>query len=732
MIMAMTAYERYAPFIQQYIYRKGWTDLRQVQVEACNAILDTKDDLIVASGTASGKTEAVFFPILTQLEKDPAKSIAVIYIGPLKALINDQFQRLTELLEERRIPVWPWHGDISQSVKQKALRVNRGILQITPEALEAMLIRHPEYVKLLFSDLRYIVIDELHALMGTDRGLQVLCQITRLQRLSNCNPRRIGLSATLHDYDPAMGFLNAGSKRNIQAVGTGHQKRTISLLADCITLPDQRNQTEYHRALSNYRNALYDICHQKKCLIFTNSRNEAELTIADLRSIALSRGDADVFHVHHGNVSSALRQEAEKAMKKANAPSVAAATLTLELGIDIGDLDFTIQLGAPYSCSSFVQRLGRSGRRTGVSRMMFLDLREECDLKSVKALPWDLLRAIAIIQIYAEKRWVEPFEWKKRPYSVLVHQTLSTLLLHGELSPAQLAREVLTLPVFVNTVAQSEYKSLLRHLLRKNCIQQLENGNLIVGMAAEGITNHFTFYSVFREEDSYTVIAKEGRIGTLTRCPAPDEVFTLAGSAWKVVSVDDRKKQIFVEKSRESKLINWAGSGGDVDGEILSRMRQVLAEDTIYPYLKPGAVEALTAARKLARELGIIHNDLVTLHGNTHLLLPWCGTKVIRTIARLLTCGLKDELDIYAVTRSFYYLQITTGLPKDKFLHKLMTLRLDTDDPSAVLADDQSPRFDKYDYMVPDPLLRYAYLYNQCDVPAAMEVLRNLKISEND
>ena len=197
--MSNSAFERYALFIQEYIYRKRWTDLREVQVEACDAIMDTNKHVIVASGTASGKTEAAFFPILTILEKNPSTSVGVMYIGPLKALINDQFERLNELLDDRDIPVWPWHGDISQSTKKKALQVAQGILQITPESLEALLMRHPGYACRLFSDLRFIVIDEIHALMGEDRGLQVLCLIAQVEKMTEYRPRRMGLPATIMD-----------------------------------------------------------------------------------------------------------------------------------------------------------------------------------------------------------------------------------------------------------------------------------------------------------------------------------------------------------------------------------------------------------------------------------------------------------------------------------------------------------------------------------------------------
>ena len=397
--MSKSAFERYAPFIKEYIYRKKWNDLREVQVEACEAIMDTNKHVIIASGTASGKTEAAFFPVLTLLKQEPPKSVGVMYIGPLKALINDQFERLDELLYDSGIPVWPWHGDISQTVKKKAMNAANGIVQITPESLEALLMRHPGDAARLFSDLRFIVIDEIHALMGADRGLQVLCLISRLEKLTGCSPRRIGLSATLNDYQPAMDFLSAGSNRKAAAVGIQQHGRKIALCVESFLVNDDRE--EISEDWRQYYSFLYNNCCQSKCLIFTNSRSKAEGTVRHLKTIAEERGEPDIFYVHHGSVSASLRQEAEHALRDNAGPTVTAATLTLELGIDIGDLDSTIQEGAPYSCSSFVQRLGRSGRRTGKPQMIFVNAKRSSDDYGLfDYLPWELLQSIAIIQLY--------------------------------------------------------------------------------------------------------------------------------------------------------------------------------------------------------------------------------------------------------------------------------------------------------------------------------------------
>ena len=193
----MDVFNRYAPFIQDYIYRSGWQTLRAVQNAAGDAIFGTEDNVLLTASTASGKTEAAFFPILTLLEENPSASVGVLYIAPLKALINDQFGRLNELCEEQGIPVYRWHGDVPQTQKRRLLRHPAGILQITPESLESLMINKHMEIPSLFGDLRFIVIDEIHSLLRGDRGWQTFCLIERLCRTAGCSPRRVGLSATI-------------------------------------------------------------------------------------------------------------------------------------------------------------------------------------------------------------------------------------------------------------------------------------------------------------------------------------------------------------------------------------------------------------------------------------------------------------------------------------------------------------------------------------------------------
>ncbi len=714
------AFERYAPFIQEYIYRKKWEDLRDVQVEACEAIMDTEKNVIVASGTASGKTEAAFFPILTMLEKDPPKSIGIMYIGPLKALINDQFERLNELLNESHIQVWPWHGDVSATVKKRAVREAQGVLQITPEALESLMMRDPKEALRLFCDLRFVVIDEIHVLMGADRGLQVLCLISRLEKLIGKSVRRIGLSATLNDYEPANQFLSAGSDRGAIAVGIGGQKRKIALCVESFLLPEDKNEAK--NVIERYYRFIYDSCSGTKCLIFTNSRGKAEEVIVNLKRIAQEKEEKDIFYVHHGSISSALREETEHVLRDSESPVVAAATITLEMGIDIGDLNMTLQVGAPYTCSGFVQRLGRSGRRTGKSQMMFVNLHEKPKGQLFAGLPWELLRSIAVIQLYLEEQWVEPFEQKKKPFSLLAHQTLSTLMSFGELSPAKLAEKVLLLPAFRETISQEEYKELLRYMLEQEYIQRVDHGGLIVGLKGEKITNFYLFYSVFPDEKTYKVLTNEGEIGTLTTCPKLNEIFVLGGKSWQVIEIDESKAIIRAERSNSQKRPFWNGMGGEIHTRVVQKMKQILEEEKEYPYLQESARQLLTEARSYARENNLLNNPIVPCAKSTFYLCPWLGSKQMKTLERLLKCGMKEVLEITAVSNEEYTLRVSSKLDIDEWVQRFREFAFDFDDPGMILLKEEVPIEDKYDTMVPNDLLKKAFLYNQMDIPAAARI----------
>ena len=291
----MSIFDRYAPFVQDYIYRSGWNDLRAIQVAAANAIFNTDEHVLLTASTASGKTEAAFFPIITLFSEDPPSSVGCIYIGPLKALINDQFTRLNDLCGEADIPVWHWHGDVAQSHKSKLMKRPSGILQITPESLEAMLLHKHAAIPRLFGDLRFVVIDEVHSLLRGDRGGQTLCLIERLSRLAGVEPRRIGLSATIGAPERTGEFLALGTGRGtvipkIEARGMKWRLSMEHFYVKDVQAGEDRTDIDALPVLEEKTDDaptgadpglgyIFEHTRGKKCLVFVNSREECETEI---------------------------------------------------------------------------------------------------------------------------------------------------------------------------------------------------------------------------------------------------------------------------------------------------------------------------------------------------------------------------------------------------------------------------------------------------------------------
>ena len=430
----MSAFEKYSPFIRDYIYSRNWDSLREVQIGAAEVLFGTENNLLLTSSTASGKTEAAFFPIISRLYADPPQTFGALYIAPLKSLINDQFSRLDELLDMSGIPVFHWHGDVAMSHKNKALRDPKGILQITPESLESMLMNRNNDIVRLFGVFMDLVIYEIYTLTGTDRGNQIICQLCRISRLIGRDPVRVGLSATIGDTDIAAKWLGAGSERGVSVVGMKETRTSWRLRMEHFYIqsdspdqsesgnkyltavgeatpceneparPEASDNTVGYTPLDPGFEYIYDCTADKKCLVFSNSREETEYLTATLRQIADRRGDPDVYLIQHGTLSATHREEAEMKLKDDGLRTVTCATVTLELGIDIGRLERIVQLDAPTTVSSLLQRLGRSGRR-GTPPEMMMVFREENPLPNTplpQLMPWGLLRAIAIVQLYLE------------------------------------------------------------------------------------------------------------------------------------------------------------------------------------------------------------------------------------------------------------------------------------------------------------------------------------------
>ena len=730
----MNAFERYAPFVQDYIFRNNWENLRAIQVAAADAVFNTDAHVLLSASTASGKTEAAFFPILTLFSEDPPKSVGAIYIGPLKALINDQFSRLTELCAEADIPIWHWHGDVSQSHKNKMLKNPSGILQITPESLEALLLHKHAAVSRLFCDLRFIVIDEVHSLMRGDRGGQTLCLIERLSRMAGVQPRRIGLSATIGDLQQTGEFLASGTGRPtvIPQFEQPKSKWRISMEHFYVQGPQASDEQTEQNALEVLEQKtdtapdfadpgmgyIFEHTRGKKCLVFVNSREEAEAVTTSLRQYCEYKHEPDRFLIHHGNLSASYRETAEDVMKDDTQFQTTVTTATLELGIDIGRLERAFQIDAPFMVSSFLQRLGRTGRRDLPPEMWFVMREEQPEPRAMlpTTIPWKLLQGIALVQLYTEERWVEPPNFRRLPFSLLYHQTMSTLASCGEMTPAALASRVLTLKYF-HRISKEDYAVLLRHLIETEQIQRTDEGGLIVGIKGERVTNNFKFYAVFQENEEYTVRSESHEIGTIVQPPPAGEKIAIAGHVWVVDEVDHDRHLVYCTMVKGKVPAYFGECPGDIQTKILERMRQVLREDLSYPYLMKNAAARLSLARHTARNSGAAEEPLICLGGDMWCLMPWLGTYAFLALERFLKVRCAEALKLKGLAPSRpYFLEFRMKADKEQFFQVLYDEIQKPLDPMELVYPNEVPVFEKYDDYVPAELVRKGFAYGILEI----------------
>lgn len=783
----MSAFDRYAPFVQDFIYNHNWENLRSIQVAAADAIFNTDENVLLTASTASGKTEAAFFPILTELWENPPASVGAIYIGPLKALINDQFYRLGDLCEEADIPVWHWHGDVSASHKAKMLKHPSGILQITPESLEALLMHKHAAVPRLFCDLRYVVIDEVHSLLRGDRGGQTLCLIERLGRMAGVNPRRIGLSATIGDPERTGAFLASGTGRGCIIPRFEEPRRVWRLSMEHFYItgpqateralqdhgPQQADVLKVERVASGEDggdadddsprmapqalpdpdgvtvldaddNALlaptdtapdnadpgigyiFERTRGRKCLVFVNSREEAEAVCSMLRSYCEARHEPDRFLIHHGNLSASYRETAEDIMRDEEQLQTTVTTATLELGIDIGRLERAFQIDAPFTVSSFLQRMGRTGRRDDPPEMHFVMREEQPEPRSMmpETVPWKLIQGIALVQLYREEKWVEPPALDRLPYSLLYHQVMATLASCGELSPAELAQRVLTLSYF-HRVSADDLRALLHHLIDTDQVEVTESGGLIVGISGERVTNSFKFYAVFQENEEFTVRCDSSELGTIVNPPPAGERIAIAGHCWLVEEVDWKRHLVFCTQVKGRVPAYFGDCAGDINTHVLERMKRALEEHDVYPYLLGNARARLAQARHVAANAGVAGREsrpLINLGGDTWALFPWLGSYAFLALERLLKIKCADELGLKGLDPSRpYFMQFRMKIDEETFYQVVATEAEANFAPIDLVYPGEVPYFDKYDEMLPAELVRKGFAEGVLDIEGMRE-----------
>jgi len=687
----MSQFENLALFIQEHIYKHRWETLHDVQVAACDIIFNTKENLLLATPTASGKTEAAFLPAITEIYNNPSKSVGILYIAPLRALINDQFVRIEELLEESDITVTKWHGESSRAGKDKLLKKPKGIMQTTPESLEAMVMKRKTEAVKLFSDLKFIIVDEVHNFLSDDRGIQLISVLENLQKIAQCNPRRIGLSATIGDTKLAEIWLNMGTNRNCITPKFNIERKKAKL------------QLKHFGAEEPFYESLYNLSKGKKTIIFSNSRADVDMNINRLKLLAKEKSEPDVFFVHHGSISKELREFAENQMKNSETPLITGATVTLELGIDLGDLDRIIQTGSPTSVSSLAQRLGRSGRRGAAAEMCFVFNEEPTEEKTIfyKKVNWYFIKCIALIELFREN-WIEPKEMQKYPYNILVHQTLSFLYSYGEASAGVVAKNLLTREIFKN-IELEDYKELLQFLLAKELIEKTEDGKILIGEKGEYVANNFEFYTVFENPKEYTVRDNAQVIGTLYNPLPVGERFALAGRTWQVTELDTDKNDIYVKFVGGKSTVSWSSPTEDIQHtKVLQKMREIIYSTQEYGYLDEKSKERLSQIRDimtLANCEGVFKISPTTVG-----IFPWLGTKATNklwfsSIYKGLNVDLAESNWVVTVINN------TTGYETARILDMLKN----EENPTLALPKELRP-IGKYGEFVPEGLRKKQFI----------------------
>lgn len=653
--------------VQRWIREQGWRELRPVQEAAGTAILQSDSDVLIAAETAAGKTEAAFLPLLTkamQRETDGhhQEGLAILYISPLKALINDQYRRLSGLCEAMDLPCVRWHGDAPQSAKDRLRRNPRGLALITPESIEAMLLRRPRDAQRLFGSLDAILIDELHAFLSGARGLHLASLLRRIDAIADCRARRVGLSATLGDLGQAARWLNPQDEGAVRIVAEEGSRPELRLqLRGYIESPsdnrgDRLDDASPFDALSEISDHLFARLRGSNNLVFAGARRNVEALSWRLTRRAEEEGVPNEFFPHHGSLSKELREELETRLKVSKLPTTAVATTTLELGIDIGSVHSIAQLGPPRSLASLRQRLGRSGRREGSAAILRIYLRERHLVPDSDVL--DRLRvgtaiACAAIDLLLEG-FIEASAGNPALATVTVHQTLSAIVERGGMRPTALHRLLFGDPPFED-MTPSIYADVLRAMALADCelIEQAPDGTLMLGGVGERLTTAHDFYAVFETPEEWRLVHAGRALGTipLSNAVGAGSILGFAGRRWRVISVDDRSKAVEVVPHPSGMIPRFESLTSEaLDDRLVSQVRQVLATEELRTYLDEGAAALLSEGRSAYQTLDLNHRRFVA-EGNDTLVLTWRGTALNDLFSAFFrAAGLECEVHDLGVT----------------------------------------------------------------------------------
>lgn len=730
-----SSFERLHPDVQQWVWAQGWTALRDAQEWAISALVDADRDVIIAASTAAGKTEAAFLPILTNLMEHQDPAGAVLYISPLKALINDQWDRLSRLCEQLDLPVIAWHGDVSASKKHKFLKSPKGVLLITPESLEALFVNRGSSLMGLFQNLRYIVVDELHAFIGSERGKQLQSLMQRVELVAGKTLPRVGLSATLGDMSLASEFLRPGHPKRVQVIESKSSGQNLQVQVRGYMMPpmqklravevphadpDQNPEEDEEEDESGSRHAIaahmYKVLRGSNNLVFPNSRQEVEWYADRLRRLCEISGMPNEFLPHHGSLSKDLREDTERALKAGTPPATAVCTTTLELGIDIGNIKTVVQIDSPPSVASLRQRLGRSGRRNDEPATLraYCQERELTDQSLLSdLLRQNLVQTIAMIRLLIGN-WFEPPRAEGLHASTLVQQILSVIAQQGGASAAQLWGGLVGSGTF-KSISKTDFFSLLKGLGEKKLIVQDSSGLLLPGEIGERLINHYEFYSAFTSDEEFRLVREGKPLGSIpvSRPLMKGQRIIFGGRRWRVLDVDIEKKVIVVTAARGGQPPQFDGLGAMVHDHVREEMRAVLTETTPCPFIDSKAQELLSEARKSFGSLGLADKFTYGSDSKTHL-VTWRGDQTNDALVLMFNnVGMACESSGLALAVSGSQKNVAEALAK--------IAEQDPDDIESLLEGVENLIKEKWDWALPRSLLMKSYASSQLNFKGAVE-----------
>lgn len=570
----MSGFEQLHPLLQHHIVNSlGWPSLRPFQERAIASLVQGEHGLLLAP-TAGGKTEAAFFPVLSRMLSERWAGLSTLYVCPLRALLNNLEPRLAHYahLVGRRVEIW--HGDTSTAARRRILHELPDCLLTTPESLEVMLVTRREHHQRLFGSLRAVIVDEIHAFAGDDRGWHLLSVLERLSVIAGQPLQRVGLSATVGNPEELLDWLvssAAGPRFFILPDVVASQQ--IDLTIDAVS------------SLENAALVISRLHQGEKRLVFCDSRSKVEQLAASLRQ----RG-VDTF-VSHSSLSLDERRRAEEAFA-GGVNCVIVATSTLELGIDVGDLDRVVQIDAPVAVASFLQRLGRTGRRAGTTRnCLFLT-----------TTPESLMQAAALVRLW-EQGHVERVHPPPAPFHILAQQIMALVLQEGGLGRHAWRTWIGGMPGF-RTMDDALVESVIDHMLLTGVL--FADGEILgIGRHGEeefGRRHFMELFSAFVSEPLFAVRFGDQHIGSVhqtsfARWPDGEVVLVLGGRSWHVAYVDWTRRLAYVEPSDVEGRSRWAGAAQAIRHELCQAMRDVLLGCDLPATLSKRARQALDDLR---------------------------------------------------------------------------------------------------------------------------------------